>query len=75
MAQRFKQEVYVPLVTVVGKREIDIQLSEVLIDPSAPYNLLLVNAMMVKGVNMEGTSTSRKIVMSKGGRVVAVAEQ
>jgi hypothetical protein len=63
------------MVTVVGKREVDIHLSEVLIDPSAPYNLLSVNAMLVKGVNMEGRSTSRKIVMSKGGRVVAVAEQ
>jgi transposase InsO family protein len=63
------------MVTVVGKKEVDIHLSEVLIVPSAPYNLLSVNAMMVKGVNMEGRSTSRKIVMSKGGRVVAVAEQ
>jgi hypothetical protein len=39
------------------------------------YVLLSMNAMMVKGINMEGSRASRNIVMSKGGRVVAVAEQ
>jgi hypothetical protein len=60
---------------VVSKREVSIHLSEVLIVQSAPYNLLSVNAVMAKGVNMEGRSASHTIKISKGGRVVAVAEQ
>ena len=63
----------VDVITEVGRRLVHISLSDVLIVPEAPHNLLSGRAAMAKGIDIDGKSSSQTILLRKEGRVMGVA--
>jgi transposase InsO family protein len=59
--------------TQVGRRQVSWTLSDVLVIPDAPYNLFSGTAAMAKGIDIEGRSSSKTILLRKAGEVIGVA--
>ena len=62
-----------PMTTKVGKRQVPITLKDVLIVPSAPYNLLSTHAARHAGVKIDGSSAADVLLLRHEGRVMGVA--
>jgi hypothetical protein len=63
----------VKMFTRIGKRTVEVSLSDVLLVPNAPYNLFSVMAAMRKGIDIEGRSNSGVLLLKKQGQAVGVA--
>jgi hypothetical protein len=59
--------------TRVERRQASWSLSDVLVIPGAPYNVFSGTAAMARGVDIEGSSSSKKILLRMAGEVVGVA--